>query len=530
MGIASHFRKTSYIAAIMAATLTSVSAQGADFWVNKSGSDSHGCTDRTTDACLTIQKGISVLSAGDTLNIGSGLYTDVGSKSPYLKPDTPAYFQSYPTDVTSFNIVLDRSGTKDQPIVIQADPSNTEPVIVDGQYEYGSSSPTNRGGVFINYQDYVHIKNIELRNFLAEGIANWDHTGEVPSNSSLSIGVLIEGCAIHHVGGGDNDAAIAMWSTQDWVVRNNHIYDVYARPDIGRAGSGIQSFGTINALIEHNLIEKSSNGILWKDHYVKDAVTREPVFESEIRYNRIDAPGVGIQITIQGTGTGEAGVNYIHHNILTGAGSSEGSAILYNMAGASHPTTARQIISHNLMIGSNSSDSSAITLSGTADVELSGNIFHKFSRAILSRYVSDSRPVGIKSSDRNIFGAVSSSDLASGVALLDRYSTSSGYSSVSYGAISNWQAARGSDSLTLSMDTPDKNGIQASISSVINNYAAGDFTYTKTSPAIGLMSDGSNAGPYQFGNEVIGITSGAIKIGASAPMPPTELVVNVAIK
>jgi len=48
-----------------------------------------------------------------------------------------------------------------------------------------------------------------------------------------------------------------MWSTKDWIVRNNHIYDIYGKPTTNpsRGAYGIQSYGTINALIENNLIE-----------------------------------------------------------------------------------------------------------------------------------------------------------------------------------------------------------------------------------------------------------------------------------
>ncbi len=112
-----------------------------------------------------------------------------------------------------------------------------------------------------------------------------------------------------------------MWGTQDWVVRNNYINSVEElNPDgtFNRLGTGIQSYGVINALIENNVIKNVEHGVFWKDHFVEDLATRGSVFESEIRYNRIQAEGRPIYIGIRASGSPEAGINVIRNNILSG--------------------------------------------------------------------------------------------------------------------------------------------------------------------------------------------------------------------
>jgi len=58
-------------------------AQGAEYWVTKQGNDTNGCTNNSADACLTIQKGISILISGDTLNIEQGTYVENSSTTPF---------------------------------------------------------------------------------------------------------------------------------------------------------------------------------------------------------------------------------------------------------------------------------------------------------------------------------------------------------------------------------------------------------------------------------------------------------------
>jgi len=51
-----------------------------------------------------------------------------------------------------------------------------------------------------------------------------------------------------------NMSGIGMWGSKDWVVKNNLIDTAYTI-DSTRGAAGIQAYGTINALIEHNEIK-----------------------------------------------------------------------------------------------------------------------------------------------------------------------------------------------------------------------------------------------------------------------------------
>ncbi|CAM3666815.1 hypothetical protein VA7868_00176 [Vibrio aerogenes CECT 7868] len=465
--------------------------KGSLYYVAKSGNDSDDCSQ--TYPCLTLQKGISLLQPGDTLNIGTGVYSDIGSLSPYFSGDTSGIVENGTVPkVYDWLIAMDRSGTKDHPITIQADPANSGDVILDGGY-LGAASSHLVGGITIRHNDYIHFKNFTIRNVAAAGIYNWDHEGEVEDPDHISYGVVIEDMTIHHVGNVDNLAAIGMWSSKDWIVRNNHIYDVYRdhEKDYGKKGAGIQSYGTINALIEHNLFEDVGSGIFLKDHYVINAETRAPVFESEIRFNLIRATRSGVQIGVQPET--EAGANYIHHNIVHTTGKTA-KAILYNMAAVSEPTTAPQRVEQNLLYGENSKDTLGIRINGISDLMVKGNIIVGYKNIFGSQDV-DNEPAKLNSSDYNIFAPTQK------IAYFD--ASSVGYQPVSYTSLTSWQAALVSSSFTLNTDYPDTHSLRSSADALFQNLTT--FTYPEDSPAIGLMPDGSNAGPYQIGNEIIGL-------------------------
>ena len=502
------------------------SALAAEYFVSVAGSDENSCTNRTTDSCRTIQKGLSVLAPGDTLNLGQGAYSGNGGRSSFNSSGkSGATSSTGQGNIESAVLVLDRSGTPTQPITVQGDPQNATDAVLDcGHVRDGAA--TFLGGIFINRQDYVHFKNFTIRNCMARGIYEWDrgnNSADVPDSKYLSIGVRVEGLTIHHIGGGDNDAGIAMWSTKDWVVRNNHIYDIYGWPANGRTGNGIMSYGTVNALVEHNHIEKSAGGVFWKDHYVADAVTREAIFESEIRFNYIDVAAMPIMIGVQPDN--EAGGNYIHHNILIGAKSGEMNGIRIHMNAVANPTMAAQRIEHNLILGNSAVDTSAIMLSGVNHVELKANIVFGFKRGLQAQGVSATMPVVLRSSDYNVWG-----DDLSSVGLLGRYSD---ISLIEYKTLPIWRAALDSDTPILEFSNPDVNGVAASLIEVLGEEGFG-YRLKAGSPAIGLLPDGSNAGPYQYGNEIIGIAGQRMpRPGVSelvAPSSPTSLGVTVLVK
>jgi len=264
-----------------------VSAQNT-FWVTKAGNDSNNCTNATVDACLTIQKGVSLLQAGDTLNVGAGTYTDDGGTSSYIPPDVfVGWLDSNPP---SSNVVITADGEPDNLITIQAIPGDEGLVIIDAENQ--------RVPIHIQNRDYIRISGFNLINGKGRAIASWGKSNDpLVDPTSISIGVIIENNKILNTIGdfGTNTNGISMWASQDWIVRNNQIDNVYevdaGTNNFNRFGTAIQAYGVINALIENNEIKSVGAGIYWKDHYITDLATRGKYFESEIRYNKIHATG-----------------------------------------------------------------------------------------------------------------------------------------------------------------------------------------------------------------------------------------------
>ena len=75
--------------------LTPLFAQGATYYVAKTGSDSNSCT--AAAPCLTIRKGISVMSGGDTLVIGDGTYEE------FIHGGPPSGSAGAPTTIRAAN-------------------------------------------------------------------------------------------------------------------------------------------------------------------------------------------------------------------------------------------------------------------------------------------------------------------------------------------------------------------------------------------------------------------------------------------
>jgi hypothetical protein len=76
-----------------------------------------------------------------------------------------------------------------------------------------------------------------------------------------------------------------------------------------------------------------------------------------------------------------------------------------------------------------------------------------------------------------------------------------------YSSFAMWQAAQSGDNPYVKVSNPDANGVNVTtniLPTLFTSAAARDFTNAPGSPAIGLMPDGSNAGAYKTGDEVVG--------------------------
>lgn len=504
------YRRSVALLPLLIGLFSVADANATQYWVGKAGSDSHACTNSTTDACLTIQKGVSLLKAGDTLNVMAGTYADDGGKSAYApKVETCGWLSNYPP---SSNVCVSANGTATSPIIIQAAPGDEGKVIIDAQL--------TRLAIHLQSSDYIQIRGFQIINSWLEGIASWGQPeNAVADPSRLSIGVVVENNKFYNTHGswGDNVAAIAMWGSKDWVVRNNLI-DTVVIDGGGTLSAGIQAYGVINALIEHNKIQNVDMGIFWKDHFIQDTATRTSVFESEIRYNEVSSKGRAISAGIMGANAEEAGENYIHHNIVYGLQNSD-CGICIAMAGA-YAISGKQRIENNLIDGGTAAIS-GISIDSSKDARISGNIVVRAGLDVELVTFSDA---GVKIphvtySDYNLFRS------QFGI-IADRYGVSKNFSS-----LGTWQSALSSTVTSLNLNNPDMHSKIAAYTSVVANADSRNYTYPSASPALHMMPDGSNAGPYQKGTEVIGLLSGwpaYASLGsttpvAAAPVAPTNV-------
>ena len=464
-------------------------SNAAEYWVAKTGNDNNQCSSQS-DACLTIQKGITKLNPGDTLNIGGGIYKEDSANNPYTS-------KCGLLDANYGSICAINSGTPDQPIVIRAQPGEEGKVIID--------SEGKRAGLLINKRDYIHIKNLTFQNSWTAGIGTVGGPSGVAVDASLSIGCLIEGNIILKTRGanGVNNSAIYMWSTKDWIVRNNQVIDVYGN---GTMSNGIQSYGTINALIENNTISQVDHGINWKDHYTLESKTTP--YESLIRNNVFSVAVSGIRISIRGAGTNPAGSNEIRGNIFilekdstTGIG-----GFLREANGLS----GGLLIENNLFIG-RVGNHKAINVDSVVDLQVIGNVFAGVKVPISLRLEDINRPAKLTVSDYNIF------DSATIQFQNDKYGTDQ----EDYNSLASWQAAKPSVDTTitsLQRDNPDQHSIQLSGSAILTKasqystllagglpLAKTDINFSADIPQI-KHANGSiyQPGPYQKPGQIIG--------------------------
>ena len=480
---------------IVCLVFSCTTAISAEYWVTKNGDDNNNCTNVTGDSCLTIQKGVSLLSAGDTLNIGAGIYNDDGGNSPFIPNGTiVGWLDANPP---SSNVVITVNGTLGNLITIQAIPGIEGQVTIDAENQ--------RMAIHMQSSDYIRIKGLNIINSRGSAITSWGQSSNAVADvNRLSIGVVIENNKVINTTGdfGTNICAISMWGSQDWTVRNNLIdtsHELFqGTSTFRRFGNGIMAYGVINALIENNEILNVGSGVFWKDHFITDLGTRGLVNESEIRYNKITALGGPVYIGIKGSNSVEAGDNYVHHNILYGHGSNEEGGVRVSMAGA-FAQSGDIRIEHNLIDGEGITHSRGISIDASRNITIIGNIILRTKVAIDYIAYDSSVAVGkkpvINNSNNNIYNTFNT------LITVDKY----GMLGAGFTQLSNWQAALASQFESLNYDNPDPNSIVEIPENLFDNLDDKNYINKVDSPAIGFMPDGSNAGPYQFGNEIIGL-------------------------
>lgn len=477
---------------LLATAFLSSSLSAAEFWVSPTGLDTNNCSTQLT-ACKSIQRGISLLNPGDTLYIKAGTYIEDSSKSTFTK--RCGWF-----DPLVASLCITKSGTPDNPITISAAPGDERKVIIDSQ--------SIRAGLQIQSNDYIVFNGLTFKNQHTVGIANWGQAeNAVADIARLAEGIVIQNSAFFNTHGdaGGNISSIAMWGSKDWVVRNNLIDGVTAGGST--VGAGIQSYGVINALIEKNTIRNAGFGIFWKDHYVKDLSNREVWQESEIRYNYINAPKVGIRVSIRGENSPEAGHNHIHHNIITGLENS-GFGIEYAMSGA-QSISGKLTVNNNLIDGQAKTSTVGLSVDASRELNVYGNIFRLLTVPLQLLKYSDTKLVSLVYSDLNIYEPKMT-------IIVDRYSTTTKQFTSLTGS-TGWREVKVGPLLTVDVNSPDSKSMNVNTDFLFNDLS--QYTHHPDSPALNFIAPGKHAGPFETGTEIIGVS-----YSESPPKSPTATV------
>lgn len=157
--------KMKILFAIVFTLLTASWSDAATYWVSKSASSQH-CVDNASDpgagsSSLTITQGIGCLSAGDTLIIKAGTYSETGATIPTGSAGSP--------------ITIKRNGTD----VVTIGPNNpfnfyslaVSYVVIDGFVFDGTGTPGDYDGLDLgNSTHHITIQNNEIKNWGANGI------------------------------------------------------------------------------------------------------------------------------------------------------------------------------------------------------------------------------------------------------------------------------------------------------------------------------------------------------------------------
>lgn len=451
-------------------------------YVSTTGSDSNNGTSLAT-AYLTINKAISVATAGTAIKIKAGTY----------KESTV-----FTLSGSFFSLAATVDGTPANPIVLQAYEGDEGLVNLDGEGV--------RLGLLANYRDYWIVRGIRFINCFSHGIFNYDlgswktAPNQDPPYSSFSVGWIVENCLIKGVisNTGENSSCISPWSTKDWVIRNNRLVG-YSSTD-GNANSngvnGIQSYGGINLKVYHNDFVGVNYGLFLKDHYVRNSVTRGWYDETEVYLNKINAVGVAFCVGIRGTSSCESGNHYVHNNVMFGATGLFSDAYIKSDLGGAYLQSGRIRLENNV-IDVGATNRTGVFANSFIEYINKGNVFVGTNQELQFRTSGDVNHQGrLTYSDYNAY-------TTSFAARMNIFSVDG--SDTTFSSLSSWNSAVAGTPTSLSVTNPDLHSLESTGTTIFQNYGTNDYRPAVGSSILSRMADGSNIGAYQIGTETMGI-------------------------
>jgi hypothetical protein len=482
---------------------------GAVYHVAKTGNDTTG-TGSLANPFLTIGRAMFVREVGMTIQ----LHALLGAMTTYREstdPVDPLYGNPYATKVNMGSTVAavapQVSGQLGNQCTLMAYPSDEGLVQIQGA--------DLLGGVHTDGFDYWTLWGLRIVDCFKWGVGSYESNvsgSDDRPGVGVSYGWLVENCFVDNIytnqlthAGIDNCSGVSPWGSFNWVIRNCKIRRVY---DVSptKINSGIQAYDAVNCLIEHCDIE-SDQGIFFKDHFLETTSPRAPYAqESEVRYNRIKSTAAPLYIGVKGANTAESGGHYFHHNICYGTkSSSSGNSGLYfvyaKMAMTSPQQSTTLRIENNIFDRGASTPMTGLGLSDWLDIQSKGNVFIN-DGALYSLEGFANTGVTPKNyltySDYNVF-------VTSAFKMEMQKNT---VSEVTITNFNTWKSKLSGDYPSLVFNNPDAHStVLTNTAGLFTDISNNDYTPAVGSTLRGFMTDGSNAGAYQTGNEVIGLLS-----------------------
>lgn len=470
-----------------------------------SGSRGNDITGNGTDTTpyKTIGKATSLAVAGDTISVEAGTYTE----------DSGTNF--YNTAIGSC-VSFTNEGTSGNLITLQSRDGAEGDVIIDGNTHFNSSSgemdaidgakPANMG-INIGSKNYIRILDLVVKNcniigigadsVLDSGIFN-------PSTTVRSDGCVIESNLIEEVGGdtfggaGPNVDAIRFTKTNSWTIKNNRIRKVRIDGVIGGTHcSGMQTYRAKDSIIENNYITDVDVGIAFKSHWYEDNLAAA-ITCSESRFNISVANSVSLYV-FDGNVTTGGGIYNIHHNIFKATTGTATLAAVVRINVSDLNQAADDFTFDHNVIDNNGATKQMMDIRGYTDLKMSGNIFR--GTGFIANIKGDgAHPGTVTLSDYNVSATDGTYDFRITVDV--NLGTAA-----SFTTLAAWRAATSATYTTLNTDdTHDDNSV---VSAYVDEFTApstNDYTLKVGASGLGLMGDSSDAGVYQAGTEVIGLT------------------------
>lgn len=450
----------------------------ATYWVSTSGNNTNNCLSESAP-CKTINHAVSLAkNPGDIVNIKSGTYKENSDG------DGTNFFG------ITIGVAFRNSGTASKPIVVQAAPGHEGLPIIDGQ---GTNTL-----FMIGNTDYITIKNLQFHNAYHAAIHGRGSNNRISVDKNYSIGIQILNNYIYntnHENLKGNIGTIRADQSKDWVVRNNKVHRVTNYGDYTNRTYGIQAYDTYNMLVEHNDFQYMESAVFFKDHsLLSDDGQGNRTYHngSVIRYNTIGHTVNAIQFITNSNNGDEASNHYIHHNIIYDFSK---FGFLVNMSNSMYNSLNLRI-EHNVFDGTGNLKAMGISNDSMIYHTQKGNILVNLSTAIDLKDENDTEPA-LTYSNYNIFSDKFSVNVDRG-----------GAKAKTISSLSAWRGVLDSQFQSVAVDNPDVNSIVSTSSNLFVNAGTRNYKLKSGSSALAFMDDGSNAGPYQYGTEEIGLLAG----------------------